>query len=415
MPSRHPMIIFDDAHGQLGPMTDLRASFEVRTGMFTTAGRILAHRPKTLAGYWVPQAKRGLLNERADAPVNELPGDEIIYCVNGRWAIPDPDLDLEVGEALVEKPSGHIVAAMLRHADAEYFLGTGQLHERAAIREHEQRLLYRFPWDVIALMPETIPHDILSTRVLEARILTGDVEVVGDHPVSLDKTAVIHPNVVFDGSAGPIIVHDNATIRPGAVICGPCSIGRHATVVDRALIKPNTVIGRWSKVGGEVGSTIFQGYANKAHDGHLGDSWVGEWVNFGAGTNNSNLLNTYGEVTMRVEPGEPMHRTGLDFLGAIIGDHAKFAIATRIMTGTVVGTGAMIASTAPPPTTVRRFAWLTDRDEQTFRYGKFMDSAMAMMARRGVVPSAAYAKGLEELHARSASSRSDQATKRPSD
>jgi UDP-N-acetylglucosamine diphosphorylase/glucosamine-1-phosphate N-acetyltransferase len=391
-------VIFDDGHGHLGPMTDLRASFELRTGMFTTAGRLAATYQGELAGYWVPARLERLVQERADAPVNRLPSEEIIRCVNGRWAMPDPALRLDVGEALVEKATGDVVAAVLRRADAQYLLGAGQLHERASVREHADRLLYRFPWDVIALMKQTIPMDILSTRLLEAKVPGEDVAVMGNHPVEVHASARIGPRVVFDAEAGPIIVHEGATIRPGAVICGPASVGRGSTVVDGALIKAHTVIGNRCKIGGEVGSTIFQGYANKAHHGHLGDSWVGRWVNFGAGTTNSNLLNTYGEVTMRVEPGDRVHRTGLTFLGAIVGDHAKFAINSSIGTGTVVGTGAMIAQSATPPKTVRRFAWLTDRGEQLHRWDKFIETARTVMGRRDREPSEAYVDTLRGLH-----------------
>lgn len=394
----HPMIIFDDGLGQLGPMTDLRASFEVRTGMFTTAGRIAAHRPRTLAGYFVPPALAPVLRGRADAPVNELPGQEIIHCINGRWGLPDPDLDLRVGEALVESTSGHVVAAVLRRADAAYFLETGELSERVSAGTHDVRLLYRYPWDVIALMKETISHDILMSRVLDAAVVPAGTTVVGTHPVEIDRTARIYPQVVLDAEQGPIVIHDGAVIRPGAILCGPCSVGRGATVLDRALLKPWTVIGPRCKVAGEIGATIFQGYSNKAHDGHLGDSYVGRWVNFGAGTTNSNLLNTYGEVAMRVEPEGPRHRTGLTFLGAIVGDHAKFAIGTRIMTGTVVGTGAMIATTEPPPTTVRRFAWLTDAGARTYSWDRFLETARIVMERRGRPPAAAYIDRLRRLH-----------------
>ena len=154
------------------------------------------------------------------------------------------------------------------------------------------------------------------------------------------------------------------------------------------------------KVGGEVGGTIFQGYSNKAHDGHLGDSWVGKWVNFGAGTANSNLLNTYGRVKMRLEPHGPAHCTGLRFVGTFVGDHVKFAINTRIMTGTVVGTGAMIATTAPPPAVVRRFAWLTDSGEQVYRFEEFIKTATTMMARRDKEPSEPYLHALRALSER---------------
>ena len=155
----HPLIIFDDGLGQLGPMTDLRASFEIRTGMLTTAGRIAAGHPKALAAYWVPPHLRDLLQARADAPVNRMPLDEIVDCVNGRWGLPDLDLPLKTGEALVEEDTGHVVMARLRRADAEYLLSTGQLHERVHLDACPDRVLYRFPWDIIALLQRTVPLD----------------------------------------------------------------------------------------------------------------------------------------------------------------------------------------------------------------------------------------------------------------
>ena len=400
----HRMIIFDDGLGQLGPMSDLRASFEVRTGMFTTGRRIAAHRPKSLSGYWVPQRLAAAVAERADAPVNLLPHEEVVYCVNGRWALPDATLRLDIGQALIEQVTGHVIATMLRHADAEYFLQTGQLHERVESLRLDKRVLYKYPWDVLHSMKETIPHDILSTRVVEAAIPSDIATVVGDHPIEIQKSAKVLPQVVLDAQAGPIMIHERAVIRPGAILCGPCSIGADTVVLDRSLIKANTVIGPCCKVAGEVGSTIFQGFSNKAHDGHLGDSWVGKWVNLGAGTTNSNLLNTYGEVTMRLEPDGPRLRTGMQFLGAIIGDHVKTAICTRIMTGSVIGVGAMIACTQAPPTCVRRFAWLTDDGPpdsvRVFKIEKFLETAKAVMERRKVQMSEAYANLLRELHIR---------------
>ena len=396
------MIIFDDGLGQLGPMTDLRASFEVRTGMHTTATRIAGCWPKALAGYWVPPRLADTVAERANAPVNMLPNEETVVCVNGRWAMPDANLKLALNEAAVEQASGHVVAAHFRRADAEYFLTTGQLHERTQVVKIGSRVLYRYPWDVIGLIKQTVPQDIMSQKLTGGKDAADIAQVVGSHPVVIAESARVYPNVVFDAENGPIIVHDRAVIRPGAILCGPCSIGEDSTVVDRALIKANTVIGPYCKVGGEIGATIFQGFSNKSHDGHLGDSWVGRWVNFGAGTTNSNLLNTYGEVTMRLDESGQRFRTGMTFLGSIIGDHVKLAILTRLMTGTAIGTGAMIACTKPPPTTVRRFAWITDDGSRSFRLEKLIETARTMMARRHVQMSEGYERLLRDLYAQSA-------------
>ena len=212
------MIIFDDGLSQLGVMTDLRAAFEVRTGMYTTAARIAAHHPKTLAGYWVPEHLAAVVASRANAPVNTLPEEEIIYCVSGRWALPDPNLQLKVGEVAVEEASGHVVAALLRRADAEYFLTTGQLHERAHLRRMAQRVLYKYPWDIIARYQQTIPHDIASVRMLAARVPRHGVSIIGDNPVEVHQSAAVSPGVVYDAQNGPIVVHENAVVRPNCVL-----------------------------------------------------------------------------------------------------------------------------------------------------------------------------------------------------
>ena len=152
-------------------------------------------------------------------------------------------------------------------------------------------------------------------------------------------------------------------------------------------------------MGGEVGGTVFQGFANKSHEGHLGDSYVGEWVNLGAGTTNSNLLNTYGEVSMRLEPDGSRWRSGRQFLGCILGDHVKTAIGTRIMTGTVIGTGAMVAGSTPPASVVPRFAWVTDDGVRSYRLDKFLDVAGTVMARRELPLSEPIRAALADLHA----------------
>ena len=392
------MIIFDDGRGQFGPMTDLRAAFEIRTGMETTARRIHARYPKTLAGYWTPEAIHPIVSERANAPVNAMPPEEELWCVSGRLALPPATLDLALGDVMVEEATGDVIAARLRRAEAEYFLTSGEIPERARTRTVSDRMLYRFPWDILGSLPGVLAHDLAMCRLLHSRMATEVATVIGEHPVHIHESATIYPNTTFDAERGAIIIHGEATIRPGAILCGPCSIGPGSTVLDQTLIKPNTVIGPMCKIAGEVGGTIFQGYANKAHDGHLGDSWVGKWANLGAGTTNSNLLNTYGEVVMRLEPGGARKRTGMTFLGAIIGDHVKTAIGTRIMTGTVLGTGAMVASSTPPPTTVERFAWITDDGVRSFRIEKFIEIMKTVMARRKREPSEAYVRAIDLLH-----------------
>lgn len=394
------MIIFDDGRHDLAPMTDLRAVFEIRTGILTVAERIVRVRTETLAGYWVRDEMKRLVAERAGAPVNPEFSDEAVTVVNGRWLNPDRALTVDLGQALVQTDSGDIIIAAMSGTQAVHFLSTGNLPDDIDIATVDQAWLFTHPWEVIKYRDELNAIDIKLYRLVEALVPQGGMSIVGDHPVEIHRTANIYPGVVFDAEGGTIIVDENAIIRPRSILCGPCYVGRRSMVVDGALIKPNTMIGPVCKVGGEVGGTIFQGYSNKSHDGHLGDSWVGEWVNFGAGTTNSNLLNTYDEVSMCNCAGGQQHRTGLTFLGAIIGDHVKLAINTRLMTGAVIGTGAMIARSTPPPPTVEPFAWMTDEATRRYRLNKFIEVARTMMARRHVEPSPAYIEAIERLHAK---------------
>ncbi|MDP7005702.1 MAG: hypothetical protein QF718_05775 [Phycisphaerales bacterium] len=236
------------------------------------------------------------------------------------------------------------------------------------------------PWDVLDYLPELLLYDLEQAEHLGNEFST---KTVGENKIDVHSSATIFPGVILDATLGPIRIEGNSVIRPNAVLCGPCWIGKNSTVVDSALIKQNTVLGPHCRVGGEVGGTVFQGYSNKSHGGHLGDSVVGEWVNFGAGTTNSNLLNTYADVIVTDLSGK-RHRTGRQFVGCFVGDHVKFSICSRIMTGTLVGTGSMISTSSIVPSPTRRFAWITDSGERTYRVDKFIEVARTVMKRRDV-------------------------------
>lgn len=404
------LIVFDDRNQwnrpdgptlvDLTPVTDLRATFDIRTGMLTTLERLARESPEGLAAVWVPEEIRGIvLDQQRTILVNQLPRDDSFLCINGRWSYPAARFELRRGQALLEGDSGDVVAAELYHDQASHFLHTGRLPGSVECLAVDQRMMIRKPWEIIGLLHTTLLSDLMAVgRPTDSELPTG-VTVIGDEfPLTIDPSARVLPTAVIDVTHGPVLIDARATVRPGAIVIGPAYIGFGSTVLDRTLIKANTVIGPVCKVAGEVGGTIFQGFSNKAHDGHLGDSYVGEWVNIGAGTTNSNLLNTYGEVTMRLRPNGRTERTGMQFLGTIFGDHAKLAIGMRLMTGTVIGTGAMLATSAPPPTCVPPFGWITDSGERIYRLNKFMEVARLMMTRRDVELSESMVEALTRLH-----------------
>jgi UDP-N-acetylglucosamine diphosphorylase/glucosamine-1-phosphate N-acetyltransferase len=408
--------LFDDDLPQLAPLTDLRPSFDIRTGALTTLERLSMAIGLRVVGLKVPQGLAVLSSKRHSAPVNvAVPKGGPILVLNGRCVLPPPGLkDLNPGEALVEAGSGALVAAMLNAEDAQAFLDGGRLGTVKTQTLPAPTLLSR-PWHIRSFRDSALKMDLDLLQSSETGELTstqeprtarryepapGVLHLGGD--VVIHAEAKVYPGVVLDSENGPIHIAEHAVVRPGAILIGPCYVGPHATVLERATIRAGTAIGPWCKVNGEVGGTIFQGYSNKAHDGYVGDSYIGEWVNLGAGTTTSNLLNTYGEIVAKATPSSSNERTGETFLGAMIGDHVKTAICTRIMTGSVLHTGCMFATTAPVSGCIGPFTWATDAGVRRYRLEKFLEVARAAMGRRKVEASAAYIERIGELHAATA-------------
>jgi UDP-N-acetylglucosamine diphosphorylase/glucosamine-1-phosphate N-acetyltransferase len=407
--------LFDDGLPELAPLNDLRASFDIRTGALTTFERLCHAMRLNVVGMRVPQGLAAITSKRHSAPVNiPVPGTAPVLLLNGRCALPPAGAaNLQPGEALVEEGTGSLIAAALPPAEAQAFLDSGTLSARQ--QSVPAPALLSRPWHVRRFRDEALKLDLSLLESAENGALTSTQEPQaprrydpGPGLLHLGGNAIIHPDakvypgVTLDSEHGPIHIAQHAVIRPGAILIGPCYVGPSSVVLERATIRAWTAIGPWCKVNGEMSGTIFQGYANKAHDGYVGDSYLGEWVNLGAGTTTSNLLNTYGEIIARALPTGPNERTGETFLGAIIGDHVKTAICTRIMTGSVLHTGCMIATTAAAAGCVGPFAWATDAGTRRYRLDKFLEMARAAMGRRKVEPSAAYVERLGQLHAASA-------------
>lgn len=396
--------MFDDGVS-LGPLTDMRASFAVRTGALTTLERltrIIKNETGVVTkGVWATAALERLTREaHGMLPVNDrrlIERAKDVLLVNGRCAGPAVGLKrLKVGEAIVAGET--VIAARLGPDAARGFLESVTLPGDIVRLSADASAcgLLEQPWDVIRHRDALLKFDLDALAKGRRVKLPAGVSAINPRWVHAGRGAMISRGVVLDAEKGRIAIGAAAVIRPGAVIVGPASIGEGSTVLERTLIKGGTAIGPVCKVAGEIGGTIVQGFSNKAHDGHLGDSWVGEWANFGAGTTNSNLLNTYGEVVAQTAPDARRMHTGLTFLGCIVGDHVKFAIMTRIMTGAVFGTGSMIAQSTAP-TCVGRFEWVTDERRQAYRWERFAEVAAAVFARRKMTMSEAYVERLRGL------------------
>jgi UDP-N-acetylglucosamine diphosphorylase/glucosamine-1-phosphate N-acetyltransferase len=250
------------------------------------------------------------------------------------------------------------------------------------------------PWDLIRHLNAMLAVDAIALAAPEAAKPAG-LTLLGTYPVRVDPKATIEPFVVADATAGPILVRRGAVVQSFTRLVGPCIIGEDATVSGGRIAASS--IGERVKVNGEVSSTIFIGHANKGHDGFVGHSVIGRWANLGAGTITSNLKNSYGQVQLWTPLG--MRDTGLTFLGAMLGDHVKTGIGTRLTTGCVVGAGANLFGSTMPPKVVAPFAWGEAPAWETFAFDKFVEVATRVMARREVALTPEMREHLAAAHA----------------
>lgn len=233
-------------------------------------------------------------------------------------------------------------------------------------------------WDLIRYLSEMLASD--ATRLIPRTAKRGALKVTGRGKAHVEAGATIEPYVVADTRAGPVLVRRGAVVQSFTRLVGPCVIGEGATVVAGRIAASS--VGPHAKVCGELSVSILIGHANKSHDGFVGHSVIGRWANLGAGTITSNLKNSYGEVSAWTPAG--LRPTGLQFLGALIGDHVKLGIGTRLTTGSLVGAGANVFGSRMPPKAVPPFAWGDGESWETFDPTRFAEVATRVMARRGV-------------------------------
>lgn len=250
--------------------------------------------------------------------------------------------------------------------------------------------------DLLDALERTLPRDLEDLAQGWDPIDPEGALILGDAGRVALRGAAIEPGVTFDVRAGPVVV-DGAEVRNGSRLEGPLYVGPGTVILGGYLRR--SVFGPQCRVRGEVSHSIFMGFGNKAHDGFVGHSIVGQWVNLGALTTTSNLKNTYG--TVRLECAGERWDSGRQFLGSLIGDHAKTAIGTMLGTGTIIGAGANVFG-GEVPKYVPPLAWGVT-GERTREEG-FLRVAERVMSRRGVAWSSEREASLRAIYARLARS-----------
>ena len=237
-------------------------------------------------------------------------------------------------------------------------------------------------WDIFKLNGEAIDRDFqLLTSGRDSQPIPDSVVVFNEQQIFIEEGAVL-PLCSLNATEGPIYIGKDSEIMEGALIRGPFALCNNATVKMGAKIYGPTTIGPHSKIGGEINNCVIFGYSNKGHDGFLGNSVFGEWCNLGADTNNSNLKNNYAEVRLWDYETERFAKTGLQFCGLMMGDHSKCGINTMFNTGTVIGVSANVFGSGFPRNFIPSYSLGGYSVMMTYKTNKAFEVAKVVMERR---------------------------------
>lgn len=333
--------LFDDQLETLHPLTLTRSTHELRCGLGTLGDKIYRHLQASSCGALVRAPRdEAFAVEHPSVVCNDTRwlGDSGGILANGRW-LPPPER-AALGEESVIGMVGDEVAYVKVSAEQLRFVAPPNVAEflehwkDTLPRRAAGGMMVRYPWDLVEANGRQILQDYREWRktpsaVLSDLGLSGPRENLWVHP-----SARVEPMVMADTKGGPVVIDRDAVVTAFTRLEGPCYIGPGTHVLG-AKIRAGTTLGPCCRVGGEVEASILQGYVNKYHEGFLGHSYVGSWVNLAAGTHTSDLRCDYGEVTMPTSSG--VVPSGQQKVGAFIGDHTRTGLGVLMNTGSTVG------------------------------------------------------------------------------
>ncbi len=369
MPQPGSICIFeDDQFDRLYPLTYMRPVFDLRCGAVTLRERIVRYFPESAIYLKCRDYLAPLVHEQnPNLPVNVTPPSGCLFINAG--VIMDDRL-----YSVIQYASG---ATLICRDKTIAFYG-----EPGARKKEIDAAAVAHPWDLIKYNAQALTADFTALPKRQGgRRCEGAIFVNPSYIITGDGT-VIKPGAVIDAEPGPVIIGNNITVMPNAVIEGPCFIGDNTVIKIGAKVYGSTSIGPVCKIGGEIEGSIFHAYSNKQHDGFVGHSYIGEWCNLGADTNTSDLKNNYSNVKVTVKGIET--DTGSKFVGLTMGDHSKSGINTMFNTGTVAGVSSNIFGGGFPPKTIPSFAWVNVPVIEEYQLNKAIEVARTVMNRRKI-------------------------------
>ena len=368
------VILFDGAaHQSLWPLTATKPVAKLRVGIFT------------LEEKWNYYLETEVSVRTKDYLAQKFNANEEASTV-GIYAAILPTIQfakkiksLPKGQILMKDGQVLAIAPMpSANADMEK-----ALNGMKVIEYKEELTFINKPWDIFSHNAEEIEKDFeIVTKTKESIEIDETNTVIGNR-LFVEKGAKVSCATI-NTTEGAVYIGKNAEVLEGVLIRGSLALCEGAVLKMGAKIYGGTTIGPYSKVGGEVGNSVIQGYSNKGHDGYLGNSVLGEWCNLGADTNTSNLKNNYGNIKVWDYSQKEIVDTGLQFCGLIMGDHSKSGINTMFNTGTVVGACANIFGGGFPDKFIPSFSWGGAAGFETYKLAKCFEVADKVMARRNV-------------------------------
>ncbi|MDP6877428.1 MAG: putative sugar nucleotidyl transferase [Candidatus Marinimicrobia bacterium] len=374
--------VFEDQYAlNLSPISVTRAVFDIRIGSETFLDRIRNLFPDQAISLIVRKELADLVSEtHTNYDVNPKDYEDGLW-LSGSVIWTEESIKLLEQQNLTFHSDGRLVAANLSSSDAaSWHVKGGPLESNFdAIKSSDIDVnVCNYLWDIVKLVPQTIINESIKLSPIDSNDYTK-VNLLNAEKIFINNATVM-PGALINADNGPVIIDDGALVYGQTYIEGPVYIGVDSVINPLTKIK-NSVIGQKCKIGGEVDSSIIQGHTNKVHDGHLGDSFLGEWINLGAGTSNSNLKNNYSSVKVHINDqlvdSDSLH------IGCFVGDHVKTAIGTLINTGSVIGVGSMIASYGFIPKTIPHFSWYVNRKHLPVDIDKFIATTEVVKSRRG--------------------------------
>lgn len=382
-----------------GPHALLRPIFALRCGAFTLIEKLVRAFPEAPLHLLVRPELEDLTRALyPTASVGPPPAEDTLF-VNGRLCMTDDEVlhflaaspseaSYMAGNTLfAAKVAGHRTA----HATKHLIAGEPErAFEEIRMPAEVNAFLARSTADLIRWSPRQIVQDF--RYAFQPETVRGTVDegayLLEPRAIHVARGARVMAGAVLNAEGGPILVRENAIVEPLAYVEGPAVIGEQSRIKAGAQIRGGTSIGPLCKIGGEVEASVFQGHTNKQHDGFVGHSFVGEWVNLGAGTITSDLKNNYSNVRTFGSAKDWRERRGLDsgqrLLGLTVGDFTKTGIGATFPTGATVGIGCNVYGTALMPAYVPSFVWGEPGSLAEHRIDSMVETAARAMQRRDV-------------------------------